>query len=108
MRNGLVTLVLVVGTAALLYLFLFNDTEPESIPYSGSSEAFLDRVERGEVKSVLTRGEALEITLNETDESGQNKVVESWNPGPDHHPGASGYRRGLRRRPQLRAGRDRR
>ncbi len=80
MRNGLVTLVLVVGTAALLYLFLFNEPEPESIPYSGSPEAFLDLVEDGKVASVLARGEALEITLNEKLENGEPKVVELWLP----------------------------
>ena len=80
MRNGLVTLVLVVGTAALLYLFLFNDTEPESIPYSGTDTAFLDRVEAGEVESVLARGEALVITLIAKDENGETVVVESWLP----------------------------
>ena len=50
MRNGLVTLVLVVGTAALLYLFLFDDTEPETIPYSGSQRPSLTgRDRRGQV-----------------------------------------------------------
>jgi len=80
MRNGLVTLVLVVGTAALLYLFLFNDQEPEAIPYSGSETALLDRVEAGEVESVLTRGEALEVTLFAKDDDGNNIVLESWVP----------------------------
>ena len=42
MRNGLVTLVLVVGTAALLYLFLFNDEKVQSIPYSGSDDFLPD------------------------------------------------------------------
>ena len=81
MRNGLVTLVLVVGTAALLYMFLFNDTEPESIPYSGSDVAFLERVEAGKVESVLMRGEKLAVTLIEKDDSGENIVVESFVPG---------------------------
>jgi hypothetical protein len=46
MRNGLVTLVLVVGTAALLYLFLFNGEKAEVIPYSGppAEDSFLKRV----------------------------------------------------------------
>ena len=81
MRNGLVTLVLVVGTAALLYMFLFNDTEPEPIPYSGSDTAFLERVEAGKVESVLMRGEKLAVTLIEKDDSGENIVVESFVPG---------------------------
>ncbi len=79
MRNGLVTLVLVVGTAALLYLFLFNEQEPQTIPYSGSEESFLDRVAAGEVKSVLTRGEALQVTLVEPGDDGED-VLESWVP----------------------------
>ena len=66
-RNGLVTLVLVVGTAALLYLFLFNEEPPEPIPYSGSSDSFLTMVENGEVAAVLTRGEALVIETKALD-----------------------------------------
>ena len=61
MRNGLVTLVLVVGTAALLYLFLFQDNAPDPIAYSGSDDSFLTMVANGEVAAVNTRGEALEI-----------------------------------------------
>jgi cell division protease FtsH len=81
MRNGLVTLVLVVGTAALLYLFLFNEQDPQSIPYSGDSNSLLTRVENGEVASILTRGEALEITLNEVDEDTNEGVkLQSWIP----------------------------
>jgi len=79
-RNGLVTLVLVVGTAALLYLFLFNDEKTESIPYSGSDDSFITAVAAGRVESVLMRGEKLEITLKEQDEAGNNLVVESFVP----------------------------
>ena len=81
MRNGLVTLVLVVGTAALLYLFLFQDTDPEPIPYSGSETAFLTMVANGEVASVRTRGEALEIKATYIDENTEEAAVfESWIP----------------------------
>jgi cell division protease FtsH len=80
MRNGLVTLVLVVGTAALLYLFLFNDEKIESIPYSGSEDSFLTAVAEGRVDSVLLRGEKLEVTLLERDADGNNLVVESFVP----------------------------
>ncbi len=80
MRNGLVTLVLVVGTAALLYLFLFNDTEPEPIPYSGTDTAFLERIAAGKVDSVLMKGEKLEVTLTDKDEAGENLIVESFVP----------------------------
>ena len=65
MRNGLVTLVLVVGTAALLYLFLFNDQKVQSIPYSGSEDSFLTAVAEGRVDKVIQRGERLEVTLRE-------------------------------------------
>ena len=80
MRNGLVTLVLIVGTAALLYLFLFNEEPSQSIPYSGSEDAFLTAVTDGEVESVLLRGENLEITLKEKDDEGNNLVLESFVP----------------------------
>ena len=81
MRNGLVTLVLVVGTAALLYLFLFNETDPEPIPYSGSPNSFLTMVENGEVASVLTRGEALEIKTVAIDaDTNEQGILESWIP----------------------------
>jgi cell division protease FtsH len=80
MRNGLLTLVLVVGSAALLYFALFNDQEPETIPYSGSETSFMDRVEAGEVESVVTAGEALQITLRDRDENGNDIVLESWIP----------------------------
>ena len=83
MRNGLVTLVLVVGTAALLYLFLFNDQQPEPIPYSGPTvdnvTPFLSLVEEGKVESVLARGENLEITLK-TKTNGVSDTVESFLP----------------------------
>jgi cell division protease FtsH len=80
MRNGLVTLVLIVGTAALLYLFLFNEEPAQTIPYSGSDDAFLTAVQDGKVESVLMRGENLEVTLKEKDDQGNNLVVESFVP----------------------------
>ncbi|MFV2063794.1 MAG: hypothetical protein ACC726_09830, partial [Chloroflexota bacterium] len=63
MRNGLVTLVLVIGTAALLFMVLFNDDPPQTIAYSGDNEAFLTQIENGNVESVISRGERLEVTL---------------------------------------------
>ena len=51
LRNGIVTLVLVVGTAALLYMFIFPDNKSETIPYSGSG-SFLELVSKGEVSKV--------------------------------------------------------
>ncbi len=80
MRNGLVTLVLVVATAALLYLFIVDNNTTEPIAYSGAPDAFLEQVEAGKVASVLARGEKLEITLNEKDDKGDPKVVDSFVP----------------------------
>jgi cell division protease FtsH len=81
MRNGLVTLVLIVGTAALLYLFLFNEETPDTIAYSGSDTAFLERVEAGQVEAVLMRGENLEVTLTQDlNDDGENDVVQSFVP----------------------------
>ena len=39
LRNGLLTLVLVVGTAALLYMFLFQKPPTTEIAYSGDPPA---------------------------------------------------------------------
>jgi cell division protease FtsH len=81
MRNGLVTLVLVVGTAALLYLVLFNNPTPQTIPYSGAPNSLLDQVAAGNVAQVQTRGDALQITLNTMDKgTNQPEVVQSWIP----------------------------
>jgi cell division protease FtsH len=64
LRNGLVTLVLVVGTAALLYTFLFTGNNPQTIDYSGpGAETFLTLVADGKVKGVIQRGDQLEIEL---------------------------------------------
>jgi cell division protease FtsH len=63
MRNGLVTLVLVVGTAALLYLILFNQNPVTQIAYSGQGETFLALVHEGQVQKVTQRGDKLEIEL---------------------------------------------
>ena len=81
MRNGLVTLVLVVGMAALLYVFLFNDEPPQTISYSGEPESFLSQVEAGKVSAVLMKGEKLEVTLVEfVPNSDERVVVESFVP----------------------------
>jgi cell division protease FtsH len=68
LRNGIVTLVLVVGTAALLYMFLFPGSSTDTIPYSGSSgpvESFQQRVAQGEVTQVVQKGARLEIQTTE-------------------------------------------
>ncbi len=106
MRNGLVTLVLVVGTAALLYLFLFNDEPQEPIPYSGSNDSFLAMVERGEVASVLTRGEALVIETTTIDpDTNAATELESWIPAAFTTSVQADIERSLRRRPRLQLGR---
>jgi len=82
MRNGLVTLVLVVGTAALLYLWLFNDQKPQTIPYSGppAADTFLNRVASGRVETVLAKGDTLEITMALQANQTEPEVVESFLP----------------------------
>ena len=66
LRNGIVTLVLVVGTAALLYMFIFPSEPDKAIPYSGSG-SFLEAVQKGQVTKVTQRGQVLEIELKTTD-----------------------------------------
>ncbi len=82
LRSGIFTLVLVVGIAAVLYMFLFDQPKPATIPYSGGAESFLGYVSEGAVKSVEQSGNALKITLEEKDpKTGTNKVVSSQVPG---------------------------
>ncbi len=71
LRNGIVTLVLVVGTAALLYMFIFPTDTAKPIAYSGSGESFLSFVAQGNVSEVTQRGQTLEIKLKQTDQSGK-------------------------------------
>ena len=49
LRSGIFTLVLVVGIAAVLYMFLFDENKPETIPYSGGDKSFLGYVSEGAV-----------------------------------------------------------
>jgi cell division protease FtsH len=67
LRNGLVTLVLVVGTAALLYMFIFQPTTSSAIAYSGAGNTFEQLVRQGKVAEVVQRGDKLEVTLVEVD-----------------------------------------
>jgi cell division protease FtsH len=62
LRNGVLTLVLVVGLAAVLYVFVFPSGSSNQIPYDGQS-SFLELVRDGKVSEVVKRGERLEITL---------------------------------------------
>jgi cell division protease FtsH len=81
LRNGIVTLVLVVGTAALLYMFLFPNSTTATVPYSGSDQtSFQTRVAAGDVQSVVQKGARLEVTLNELDGNGKPVVVATMVP----------------------------
>jgi cell division protease FtsH len=72
LRNGLVTLVLVVGTAALLYMFIFQSSPSTTIAYSGGTgNTFEQLVRQGQVSTVVQRGDKLEVTLKELDPSSQ-------------------------------------
>ena len=82
LRNGLVTLVLVVGTAALLYTFLGQGNATPPIPYSGPSGSFEALVEEGRVTKVVTKGDRMLITTTEVGENGQPVVVTSQLPSP--------------------------
>ena len=82
LRNGLVTLVLVVGTAALLYTFLGQGNATPPIPYSGPSGSFEALVEEGRVTKVVTKGDRMQITTTEVGENGQPVVVTSQLPSP--------------------------
>jgi len=83
LRSGIFTLVLVVGIAAVLYMFLFDEQKPDTIPYSGGTVSFLGYVSEGAVAKVVQSGNALEITLKEPDPNDPNKgrVVASQVPG---------------------------
>ena len=68
LRNGIVTLILVVGTAALLYMFIFPTDGKEPIPYSGPSNSFLALVADGQVAKVTQAGQRLDIELKAIDQ----------------------------------------
>jgi len=65
MRNGIVMLILVVGTATLLYTFFLQQPEEKTIPYSGGNNSFLSLVEQGKVAKVVQQGVKLTITLDD-------------------------------------------
>jgi cell division protease FtsH len=58
-RNGIVMLVLVVGTAALLFTWLQSTTQPPQMGYS----EFLSNVANGKVKQVVQQGDTLTVTF---------------------------------------------
>ncbi len=57
LRNGIVTLVLVVGTIALVWMFLFPSNQADTIPYSGGRDSFLGRAKAGQVTEVIKNAE---------------------------------------------------
>ncbi|HET7726462.1 MAG TPA: ATP-dependent metallopeptidase FtsH/Yme1/Tma family protein, partial [Candidatus Limnocylindrales bacterium] len=56
-RNGIVMLVLVAGTVALLWTWLSQSNPQQTVGYS----KFLDNVAAGQVKSVVQQGEILTV-----------------------------------------------
>ena len=58
LRNGIVMLVLVAGTVALLYTWVTSTTPSNSVGYS----EFLNKVAAGEVQKVVQDGETLTVT----------------------------------------------
>ena len=61
-RNGIVMLVLVVGTAALLFTWISTNTPATNIGYS----EFLSQVTAGEVTKVVQQGTTLTVTTSGT------------------------------------------
>ena len=73
-RNGIVMLVLVVGTAALLFTWVSSTTPAAAVGYS----EFLADVKAGQVAKVVQEGETLTVTPNERAD------VHGRRPEPDH------------------------
>ncbi len=69
-RNGIVMLVLVVGTAALLFTWISSTSTPNTKGYS----EFLAQVQAGQVDSVVQQGTTLEVELKSTNETYQVTV----------------------------------
>ena len=63
LRNGIVMLVLVAGTVALLYTWVQSSAPSQSVGYS----AFYDDVKAGVVKEVVQDGETLQVTKTNGD-----------------------------------------
>ncbi len=60
LRNGIVMLVLVVGTVVLLYAWVSSSTQPNQLGYF----KFLNDVKAGHVDHVIQDGETVTVTLN--------------------------------------------
>ncbi|HEY7590604.1 MAG TPA: ATP-dependent zinc metalloprotease FtsH [Candidatus Limnocylindrales bacterium] len=61
-RNGIVMLVLVVGTVALLYTWISSSNTIKSKPYLGG-DSFITDLRQGNVEKVLQQGETLTVDL---------------------------------------------
>ena len=82
LRNGIVTLVLVVGVATLLYVVLLGPSQnAKTIPYAGGTDSFQALVKAGQVANVTQQGTDLQITLTSTNPDGTQKLLESQVPG---------------------------
>jgi cell division protease FtsH len=68
-RNGIVMLVLVVGTAALLFTWITNTSQPNNTGYS----KFLAEVGKGEINKVTQQGTTL--TVERKDKTTYNVIV---------------------------------
>ena len=82
LRNGIVTLVLVVGVATLLYVVLLGPSQnAKTIPYAGGTDSLQALVKAGQVANVTQQGTDLQITLTSTNPDGTQKLLESQVPG---------------------------
>ena len=61
LRNGIVMLVLVAGTVALLYTWVQSSAPAAQVPYS----EFFEAVEAGNVTKVVQEGESLTVTTKD-------------------------------------------
>ena len=91
LRNGIVMLVLVAGTVALLYTWVTSSTPSTTVGYSD----FLANVKAGEVQKVVQDGETLTVTPDR-----RRHDVHRHRPEPDHRQRARRHdRRGDCRQP---------
>jgi cell division protease FtsH len=70
-RNGIVMLVLVVGTAALLFTWITTTSQPSNTGYS----KFLDEVSQGKIEKVTQQGTTLTVERVGADKSTYNVIV---------------------------------
>jgi cell division protease FtsH len=70
-RNGIVMLVLVVGTAALLFTWITTTSQPNNTGYS----KFLDEVSQGKIAKVTQQGTTLTVERVGSDKTTYNVIV---------------------------------